>query len=96
MGNHRIPQDGWSFAGVGVGMLRGVGDSLNYKKCFICSVVCFLVVWLIGLLVSLFAGFNVSWLIGFKVSWFLGFKTSKFQRMTDTILTTSHFHVFLL
>ena len=69
---------GWSGAGVGVGMLRGAGDSLT----------CLRGAWF---LVLLFLGFKVCWFLGFLVSKFLSFLVSKFRLFNDPILPHFHF-----
>ena len=78
-------------AGVGVGMLRGGGDSLTWWGGFL--VVGLLVSWFRGVKDSCFfcscLGFLVSWcfvswflgllVFGFLVYWLLAFKVSKIQ-----------------
>ena len=61
-------------AGVGLGMLRGAGDSLTRKR--------LLVWWLLG---CWFLGF---WTLGFLVSWIQRFLVSSFQSFKD--LQTNH------
>ena len=55
-------------ARVGVGMLRGGGDSL-IEKFQSCLVAC---------LISRFLGFLVPWFLGFLLSWFRRFLASSF------------------
>ena len=63
----------WLGAGVGVGMLRGAGDSLTRKGLLVswCLVSWFLLPWFLGFLVF---GFKDYWFLGFLVSKFLAFK----------------------
>ena len=59
----------WSGVGVGVGMLRGSGDTLTWKKNgFRLLGFLFLGVLAFGFLVSKFLGFKVSWLHSSKDS----------------------------
>ena len=74
-------------ADVGVGMLRGAGDSLTWKSLLVYWFQSFLVsdLWVSG-----FLGFLVSWFLSFLVSWFqrvlvlkfLGFKESKIYQLS--------------
>ena len=73
------PPRGWSGAGLGVGMLRGVGDSLTWKwKTFLVSKFQSLKV---SIKVLKFQSFNVSKTQSFKVPKFQSFKLSKCQNV---------------
>ena len=69
----RVPQEG-SGAGVGVGVVRGGRDSLNWKMSKFQSV-----------LASSYLRFLLSWLQGFLVSSYLRFFVTKFQRFKKFI-----------
>ena len=87
----RRRSSGWSGAGVGVGMLRGAGDSLTWKTFLVswCLVSCFKKVLVYWFVVSWFQSLLVS-----KKDWLLGFEISKFQRFNDPMLPISHFMFF--
>ena len=80
----------WSGAGVGVGMLKGVGDSPTYE-----ILSWFLVVLFLGVRFQSLFGFSVPefhgcWFQSFLVSKRQGFVVSTFQNIFNVFLEEKH------